>query len=231
MRVVDGITFDDCKAELKAWLGITGTSEDDLLEMYFDAAVEAADRYLMRDFVPNKYRWTFSGTPEAGDKIDVSVYSQLDEETQEASYTVVSGDTTTSIARELLSVLQDKVYSSEYSSTFRGSSLILWSTDYLATVEASCEVTLVGTGSLVVSEVIEWDDLPKQVIAAIYAYIKAARDLRFRGHGVQGVKTGSLSESYYSSGGSSSVASADPTTAMIMLLRPYKLPLFVGRVP
>lgn len=226
MKVVDGITFDGCKAELKAWLGITGTSEDDLLEMYFDAAVEAADRYLMRDFVPNKYRWTFSGTPEAGDKIDVSVYSQLDEETQETSYTVVSGDTVTAVARELLSELSDEIYSSEFSATFRGPSLILRSTDYLATVEASCNVTLVGTGSLAVTEVIEWDALPKQVIAAIYAYIKAARDLRFRGHGVQSVKTGSLSESYH---GWAGTASADPTTSMIMLLRPYKLPLFAGR--
>ena len=63
MRVSDGITFDGCKAELKAWLGITGTSEDDLLEMYFDAAVEAADKYLSREFVSNKYRWSFSGSP------------------------------------------------------------------------------------------------------------------------------------------------------------------------
>lgn len=224
MRVADGITWTGCKVELKAWMGITGTDEDDLLEMWFDAAVEAADRYLMRDFVTHKYRWTFSGTPEAGDSITVSVYSDLEEDTLTATYTVASGDSLTAIARELKDAVYDEVRTAEYHVSHRGTSVVLRSTDSKETVEASCAVTLVDAGSLVVTEVVEWDALPKQVIGAVYAYIKAARELRFRGHGVSSVSTASLSESYYG------VAAADPSAAMIILLRPYKLPLFAGKM-
>lgn len=231
MRVVDGITFDGCKVELKAWLGITGTSEDTLLEMWFNTAVEAADRYLMRDFIPNKYRWTFTGSPEAGDEVSVSVYSALADTVQEVTHVVVAGETLIAIARELQAALYKKVYSYEYKATAHGAAVVLWGINRAATVEASCAVTLAAAGDLAVSEAIEWAALPGQVVAAVYAYIKASRDLRFRGHGVQSVTTSALSESYWYAAGRSGISASDPASAMITLLRPYKMPLYAGRLP
>jgi hypothetical protein len=229
MRVADKISWDSHKVALKAFLGIGTTAEDAQLEVWIDQAVQAADKYLCRDFVPYKYRWTFDGTLTVGDEVEVDVYSETMGKLYSIGYTTVTGDTIASVTRTVRDAIAKAVVPSEFIVTRAGPIIILQARIYDTTVDASCTVT--STDSFDVAEDIDYTELPKHVVAGVFAYVKAARNLQHRGHGVQAVTTGSLSESYWYAAGRSALAASDPTAAMLTYLRPYKLPTFAGRLP
>ena len=195
MRVSDAMSWNTSKSELKAYLGLNGdVSEDTRLRLWLEAAIEAADLYIDRDFVLVKARFLIQSGVGANDVFTIEITPD-DENKSSVSYTASSGDTPEKVASGLREQLDEALDEFEFEISGAGANIWAYSGDPDFAFEASASYAA-GIGTSGITATYFYDDIPDGVKIGVYDYIKALREIYRRAVGVKTVKTGALSETY-----------------------------------
>jgi len=198
MRVVDVMSWATNKREMKQYLGLDGdVSEDIKLRLWLEAAIEAADLYLDKDFILNKARFVIESGVGDGDLFELQVIPD-DDSGYSVSYTASSGDTSSKVASELREDLAESLDGSRYwdfEIYGAGPNIWVYSGDPEVAFQADATYTPSGGTSGIV-ETYFYDDIPSGVKIGVYEYVKALREIYRRAIGLKGVKTGQLAETY-----------------------------------
>jgi len=189
--VAEKISWSVDGAALKTYLGISGEGEDSRLEPWLEAAIEQADLYMARDFVPVYARYTIKSGVGEGDKFEIVINGIT------TSYTANATDTLTDVAEQLRDLLEISLASEDVdvSGTY-ASVLISSDADHLNTAFVCDSTYTADQGSSGIIETVKYSDIPANVRLGVYEYVRALRTYYNRSPGTRSVKTGALSESY-----------------------------------
>lgn len=199
MRVAEAISWATHKTELFAYLGLlvepTGP-EATRLQAWFDAAVETADAYLERDFIPLQVRWSIKGGIGVGDVFEVTCGLE-GKQAYSASITALGSDTPVSIAHFLKGILEPQLSGQAVTVDGHAGSIEIRSDDLETALVCSCAYTPVGGASGII-ETVHWDQLPTRVKTGVFEYVLSIREVYHRPPGLVRVKNAVVEEEYSS---------------------------------
>lgn len=198
--VADSISWAANETELKTVLGIIGTAEDELLKLWLDDAIEAADQHLGRDFVPIKVRLEVQSGVAAGDQFSVTV----DDRT--GSHTAGTGATERTVGAGLRASLNSALASLAVSVSGFGQYIEVVSDDGEPFEHSTDYTPNGGTSGFV--ERVYYDDIPHRVKTGVYIYVKTLRAIKYRPEGLKAAKTGQLAETYDDAGAAAAALKA-----------------------